>query len=119
MKPFMRLVHRTLLGPQGKALVLELHKILDEVKNVPHAERLAPQPTKAGKCDLTGGKMLFEDSALHARVVPQGMYYYPCTGCMPYGARLGDTGGTQGHGVLGGALRAVRAQCNYLGVWPY
>ena len=29
----------------GKALVLELHKLLDEVKNVPHAERLAPRPT--------------------------------------------------------------------------
>ena len=53
----------------GKALFLELHKILDEVKNVPHAERLAPRPTKAGKFDITGGKMFFEDSALHARVV--------------------------------------------------
>ena len=41
----------------GKALVLELHQILDEVKNVPHAERLAPRPTKAGKFDITGGKM--------------------------------------------------------------
>ena len=29
-----------------KALVLELHKLSDEVKNVPHAERLAPRPTK-------------------------------------------------------------------------
>ena len=53
----------------GKALVLELHKILDEVKNVPHAERLAPRPTKAVKFDITGGKMFFQDSALHARVV--------------------------------------------------
>jgi hypothetical protein len=50
-------------------LVLELHKLLDEVKNVPHAERLAPRPTKAGKFDITGGKMFFEDSALHGRVV--------------------------------------------------
>ena len=53
----------------GKAMVLELHKILDEVKNVPHAERLAPRPTKALKFDITGGKMFFEDSALHAQVV--------------------------------------------------
>ena len=53
----------------GKALVLELHKLLDEVKNAPHAERLAPRPTKAGKFDITGGKMFFEDSALHGRVV--------------------------------------------------
>ena len=30
----------------GKAWVLELHKLLDEVKNVPHAERLAPRPEK-------------------------------------------------------------------------
>ena len=52
-----------------KALVLELHKLLDEVKNVPHAERLAPRPTKAGKFDITGGNMFFEDSALHGRVV--------------------------------------------------
>ena len=43
----------------GKALVLELHKLLDEVKNVPHAKRLAPRPTKAGKFDTTGGKMFF------------------------------------------------------------
>ena len=43
----------------GKALVLELHKLLDEVKNVPHGERLAPRPTKAGKFDITGGKMSF------------------------------------------------------------
>ena len=41
----------------GKFLVLELHKLLDEVTNVPHAERLAPRPTKAGKFDITGGKM--------------------------------------------------------------
>ena len=40
----------------GKALVLELHEILDEVKNVPHAQRLAPRPTKAGKFDITGAK---------------------------------------------------------------
>ena len=53
----------------GKALVLELHKLFDEVKNVPHAERLAPRPTKARKFDITGGKMFFEDSALHGRVV--------------------------------------------------
>ena len=53
----------------GKALVLELHKILDEVKKVPHVELLAPQPTEAGKFDITGGKMFLEDSALHARVV--------------------------------------------------
>ena len=49
----------------AKALVLELHKPLDEVKNVPHAERLTPRPTKAGKFDIAGGKMFFEDSALH------------------------------------------------------
>ena len=42
----------------GKALVLELHKLLDEVKNVPHAERLAPRPTKAGNFDIAGGKMV-------------------------------------------------------------
>ena len=53
----------------GKALVLELHKLLDEVKNVPHAERLAPRPTKAGIFDITAGKMFFEDSALRGRVV--------------------------------------------------
>ena len=53
----------------GKALVLELHKLLDEVKNVPHAERLAPRRTKAGKFDITGGKMFFEDTAFHGRVV--------------------------------------------------
>ena len=53
----------------GKALVLELHKLLDDVKNVPHAERLAPRPTRAGKFDITAGKMFFEDSALNARVV--------------------------------------------------
>ena len=53
----------------GKALVLELHKLLDEVKNVPHADRLAPRPTKARKFDITGGKMFFEDSALHGRVM--------------------------------------------------
>ena len=49
----------------GKALVLELHKLLDDVKNIPHAERLAPRPTKAGKFDITSRKMFFEDSALH------------------------------------------------------
>ena len=54
---------------EWKALVLELQKLLDEVKNGPHAERLAPRPTKAGKFDTTGGKMFFEDSALHGRVV--------------------------------------------------
>ena len=43
----------------GKALVLELHKLLDEVKKVPHAEWLAPRPTKAGKFDIRGGKMFF------------------------------------------------------------
>ena len=53
----------------GKAFVLELHKLLDEVKNVRHAERLAPRPTKAGKFDITGGKMFFEDSALHGPFV--------------------------------------------------
>ena len=53
----------------GKALVLEHHKLLDEVKNVPHAERLAPRPTKAGKFDMIGGKFFFEDSALHGGVV--------------------------------------------------
>ena len=53
----------------GKALVLELHKLCDDVKNIPHAERLAPRPTKAGQFDITGGKMFFEDSALHGRVV--------------------------------------------------
>ena len=53
----------------GKALVLELHKLLDEVKNFLHAERLAPRPTKAGKFDITGGKMFFDDSALHGRVM--------------------------------------------------
>ena len=53
----------------GKALVSELHKLLDEVKNVPHAERLARRRTKAGKFDIVGGKMFFEDSALHRRVV--------------------------------------------------
>ena len=52
----------------GKALVLDLHKLLDEVKNVPHAEQLAPRPTKTGKFDITGGKMFFEGSALHGRV---------------------------------------------------
>ena len=52
-----------------KALVLVLQKLLDEVKNSPHAERLAPRPTKAGKFDITCGKMIFEDSALHGRVV--------------------------------------------------
>ena len=53
----------------GKVLVLELHKLFDEVKYVPHAERLAPRPTKAGKFDIKGGKMFFEGSALHGRVV--------------------------------------------------
>ena len=43
----------------GKALVLELHKVFDWVKNVPHPEHLAPRPTKAGKFNLTGGKMFF------------------------------------------------------------
>ena len=42
-----------------KALVLELHKLLDDVKNVLHAERLAPRPTKAGKIDIVGGNMFF------------------------------------------------------------
>ena len=46
-----------------------LHKLLDKVKNVPHAERLAPWPTKAGKFDVMRDKILFEDSALHAKVV--------------------------------------------------
>ena len=50
-------------------MVLELQKIFDEVKNVPHAKHLAPWPTKAGKFDIAGGKMFFEDSAFHARVV--------------------------------------------------
>ena len=27
--------------------------------------------------------------------------------------------GLSGHCIWGGALSAVRAQCNYLGVWPY
>ena len=53
----------------GKALVLELHKLLDEVKNIPHAERLGPRPTKAGKFDIIGGIMFFEDGAIHGRVV--------------------------------------------------
>ena len=52
-----------------KALVLGLHKLLDEVKNIPHAEYLPPRPTKAGKFDITGGKIFFEDSALHGRVL--------------------------------------------------
>ena len=54
---------------ERKACVLELHKLMDEVKNLPHAERLAPRPTKAGKFDMTGGKIFFEDSALHGRVL--------------------------------------------------
>ena len=46
--------------------MLELHKILDAVKNMPHAECLAPRPTKGGKFDMTGGGEIFlEDSALH------------------------------------------------------
>ena len=53
----------------GKAWVLELQKLLDEVKNVPHAERFAPRPTKAGKFHITDGKMFFGDSALHGLVV--------------------------------------------------
>ena len=53
----------------SSALVLRLHKSLDEVKHVPHAERLALRPTKAGKFDITGGKCFFEDSALHGQVV--------------------------------------------------
>ena len=53
----------------GKALVLELHSILNEVKNVPHAERLAPRPTKAGTFDIAGGRMFFEDRALHGPLV--------------------------------------------------
>ena len=53
----------------GRALVLELHKFLDEVKNGPHAERLAPRPTKVGKFDITRGKLFFYDGALHAQVV--------------------------------------------------
>ena len=52
----------------GKALVWELHTLLDEVKNVLHAERLAPRPTKAKKFHITGGKMFFEDSAVHPLV---------------------------------------------------
>ena len=47
----------------GKALVLELHKLLDEVKNVPHDERLA------GKFDITSGEIFFEDSTLDGQVV--------------------------------------------------
>ena len=27
--------------------------------------------------------------------------------------------GIESRKVIGGALSAVRAQCNYLGVWPY
>ena len=53
----------------GKTLVLELHKLLNVVKNVPHAERLAPRPTMAGKFDITAHKMFFEPNALHVRVV--------------------------------------------------
>ena len=53
----------------GKALGSEPHKLLDEVKNVPHAERFSPRPTKAGKFDITGGKIFFEDSASHGGVV--------------------------------------------------
>ena len=53
----------------GKALVLELHNLLDEVNIVSHAERLAPRPTKAGKFDITSGKIFLEDSALRGRVV--------------------------------------------------
>ena len=52
-----------------KALVLELHKLLDQVKNVPRAKRLAPRPTNAGKFDITGGKILFENSGLLGPVV--------------------------------------------------
>ena len=53
----------------GKGLVLELHKILDEVKNVTDAERLATRRTKAGKFDITRAKMFFEDGAVNAQVV--------------------------------------------------
>ena len=50
-----------------KALVLELHKLLEERKNIPHAKRLAPWQTE--KFDTIGGKMFFANIALHARVV--------------------------------------------------
>ena len=90
----------------GKALVLELHQLLDEVKNVPHAKRLASRATKAGKFDITGGKIFFEDSALHGPVVAvlrdnlpdvafggvkffllMKMCYYQCIECTRPGAK--------------------------------
>ena len=58
---------------EGKAFVLELHKSLDKLKNVPPTTRLAPWPTKAENFDIIGGKIFL-------KIVHYMAELWPCCG---------------------------------------